>query len=79
MTVDLISQSQARFGAQMLVNVQDVRGEAAVEEVEDQAPRQRLRSIRRAAFFRNSAVFDSLPICGNLSNASGSLPCISHP
>ena len=46
MTVDLISQSQARFGAQMLVNVQDVRGEAAVEEVEDQAPRQRLRSIR---------------------------------
>ena len=40
MTVDLISQSQARFGAQMLVDIQDVCGEAAVEEIEDQAPRQ---------------------------------------
>ena len=37
MTIALISHSQARVGAQMLVDVQYVGGEAAIGEVEDQA------------------------------------------
>ena len=38
--VDLIIHSQAHFGAQMLVDVQDIPGEVTVEEIEDQAPCQ---------------------------------------